>query len=82
MQPKVADDPSVSCSFLGALIELLHNFPAGDDLGAQRVFSASLAQLNDTARLHKAPEETLAAIRGAWVLLDLSKRTAIPPLRY
>lgn len=78
---EAVDRSLFSCSFMIALLELLHDFPARDDQSRRQAISKRLEQLEFAACLHGAPEPTLAAIRGAWVLLDLAKRPSItlPP---
>lgn len=77
MQPEDVDRSLFSCSFMIDLIELLLDIPAQNNEACGQAISKRLEKLEFAACLHGAPEPTLAAIRGAWVLLDLAKRPSI-----
>lgn len=77
MRPEDVDRSLFSCSFMTYLVKLLIDIPAQVDERCRQVISERLEKLEFAACLHGVPEPTLAAIRGAWVLLDLAKRPSI-----
>jgi hypothetical protein len=62
---------------MGELIELLGEFPADRNEGRSESLMERLASLEARARAYSAPAETLAAIQGARVLMELAE---LPPL--
>jgi hypothetical protein len=64
------------CAYRAALTDLLGVFPAGGDWHQIEAVAERLDELEYEARWSGAPETTLAAIRGARVLLAIS---ASPP---
>ncbi|MCJ2071405.1 hypothetical protein MKK75_21840 [Methylobacterium sp. J-030] len=59
------------------LIDLLGDFPPGQNRRQAEVLGIRLADLEQRARSQGAAPETVAAIQGARVLLDLAE---LPPL--
>lgn len=72
------DEPTPACPYMTSLVDLLRDFPrpgCGDRGGP---LAERLDGLEYDARRHDAPSETIGAIRGVRVLLDLAE---LPPLR-
>lgn len=78
MQLEDVDRSLFSCSFMIDLLELIIVISARDYGGRSQAISKRLEELEFAACLHGAPEPTFAAIRGAWVLLDLAKQPSMP----
>ncbi|MDH2313282.1 hypothetical protein [Methylobacterium brachiatum] len=66
------------CAYRAALTDLLGVFPAGSDWRQTEAVAERLDELEYEARWGGAPETTLAAIRGARVLLAIA---GSPPSR-
>ena len=77
----VASLPSDSCTFMAALIDLLGEMPEPRDRRRVDVFTERLDKLEVEARQRAAPEATMAAIRGARVLLELAELPPAQPAR-
>ena len=77
MPPDAQDDP-VPCPFMVRLIDLLGDMPADRNRRSTRAVGERLDRLDGEARQGEAPETTLAAIKGARVLLALAE---MPPHR-
>ncbi|MCJ2018955.1 hypothetical protein MKK84_16145 [Methylobacterium sp. E-065] len=61
------------------LIDLLGDFPPGQNQRQAEMLGTRLADLECRARRQGAPPETVAAIKGARVLLDLAELPPLPP---
>ena len=64
-------------SLMSELIDLLGDFPPERNRRQSEVLGVRLGDLEHRARCQEAAPETLAAIKGARVLLDLAE---LPPL--
>lgn len=64
-------------SLMVELIDLLGDFPPERNRRQAEVLGIRLADLESRARTQGAPPETVAAIKGARVLLDLAE---LPPM--
>ncbi|MDP4027297.1 hypothetical protein Q8W71_32565 [Methylobacterium sp. NEAU 140] len=65
---------------MARLIDLLGEMPVGPDRHRAEAVAERLDLLEYEARWHGAPEGTLAAIRGARVLLGLTDLPPMPPI--
>lgn len=63
---------------MGELIDLLGDFPSDRGKASPEALTERLASLEAKARTHSAPIETLAAIRGARLLMELAELPALP----
>ena len=70
-------EPALPRSLMVELIDLLGDFPSERNRRQSEVLGSRLADLEHRARSQGAASETVAAIQGARVLLDLA---ALPPL--
>ena len=77
----VASLPPDPCIFMAALIDLLGEMPEPQERRRVDVFAQRLDKLEVEARQRAAPEATMAAIRGARVLLELAELPPVPPAR-
>ena len=62
------------------LIDLLGDFPPDRSRRQSEVLGARLGDLEHRARLQGAAPETMAAIKGARLLLDLAELPPLPAL--
>lgn len=67
-------------SHMVELIDLLGDFPPDQSRRQAEVLGIRLADLEHRARAQGAASETVAAIQGARVLLDLAELPPLPPL--
>lgn len=65
-------------SLMGELIDLLGDFPPERNRRQAEVLGTRLVDLERRARTQGAPPETVAAIQGARVLLDLAELAPLP----
>ena len=75
--PLTPPDAPAPCPFMARLIALLGDMPAGRNSRRAAAVAERLDRLDRDARHDAAPETTLAAIKGARVLLTLAE---LPPL--
>ena len=75
----LTDQPS-TCAFMDALIDLLGQYPCRGSGVRGHGFAERLNGLEDEARRHAAPQETIAAICGVRVILDLAELPPLPAL--
>ena len=66
-------------SLMVELIGLLGDFPPDQNRRQAEVLGIRLADLEHRARAQGAASETVAAIQGARVLLDLAELPPLPP---
>ncbi|MCJ2099667.1 hypothetical protein [Methylobacterium sp. E-046] len=67
-------------SLMVELIDLLGDFPPEQNRRQAEVLGIRLADLEHRARSQGALVETVAAIQGARVLLDLAEMPPLPPV--
>ena len=67
-------------SLMSELIDLLSDFPPKRNRRQSELLGVRLGNLEHRARLQEAAPETLAAIKGVRVLLDLAELPPLPAL--
>ena len=73
-------ETNIPRSHMAELIDLLDDFPLARNPRRAAVLGLRLWELERRARWQGAAPETLAAIQGARVLLDLAELPPLPPL--
>ena len=72
------NDSTPACPYMTSLVDLLRDFPRRGSGTRGGPLAERLDGLEYDARRHDAPSETIGAIRGVRVLLDLAELPPFP----